>query len=84
MLYKYTLPPMSDEFYERLMNAFRPVEISPDTPMQAIQYSAGQQKVLDWITREIGKKKATSTCKVKTWHARAVAAWQLIWRGYVD
>ena len=40
---------VSQEFYDKLMKAFPPLEVTPKTSMQDIQYSAGEQHVLAWI-----------------------------------
>lgn len=47
---------MSQELYDKLMRAFPPIEIRPDTTIDAIRYSAGQQKVLAWIQYELTGK----------------------------
>lgn len=44
---------VSQEFYDKLMKAFPPLEITPKTSMQDIQYSAGEQHVLAWIRYQL-------------------------------
>jgi hypothetical protein len=53
-LTRLTQPPVTQEFYDRLMQAFQPIEVKPDTPLNAIMYSAGQQELLAWIRRHVG------------------------------
>lgn len=53
-LTRLTQPPVTQEFYDKLMSAFPLIEIKPDTSINAIMYSAGQQELLAWIRRHVG------------------------------
>ncbi len=49
-------PRMSQEFYDKLMQTFKQIEIKPNTSMQDIQYNAGQQAVLKWVQFQLTGK----------------------------
>lgn len=48
-----SLPPVSPEFFDKLKQAFRPIEVTPETEINDIMYSAGQQAVLAWIQNAV-------------------------------
>lgn len=73
--------PMSEEFYNKLMAAFRPLEVKPETSRENVMYNAGQQSVLTWVSRYLKRKPAEYK---PTFFSRVKAAFQLIWRGYAD
>ena len=49
-------PRMSQEFYDKLMQTFKQIDIKPSTTMQDIQFNAGQQAVLKWVQFQLTGK----------------------------
>ena len=49
-------PRMSQEFYYKLMQTFKQIDITPKTTMQDIQFNAGQQAVLKWVQFQLTGK----------------------------
>lgn len=50
------IPPMSEQFLEKLLTAFKPMPVDPDTPMNKIQFAAGQQSVLRWVLLQLNRR----------------------------
>lgn len=58
----YKLPPVSQQFYERLERVFpplNPVDIKEDTNMIEIQRNAAEQRVLAFIKEAVQKEEPT-------------------------
>jgi len=65
----YKLPPVTQQFYERLERVFPPInhiDIKPDTDMIDIQRKAAQQEVLAFI-KEAVQKEEPSHVKESFW-----------------
>lgn len=45
-------PHVSDHFLDMLYKAFPRIEVTPATDINEVMFSAGEQKVLDWIKRK--------------------------------
>jgi hypothetical protein len=54
-------PNIQEAFYDTLVKAFKPIEITPDTPINDIMFSAGQKSVIDWITAHRTRSIITGT-----------------------
>jgi len=59
------LPPISNEFFDRLNVAFNIRPVTPSTPIEAIMYHAGQRSVVDWCKQaKAGKPVQQSAARV--------------------
>lgn len=82
------VPPVSTEFYERLILAFPPIDprrITPETSMIEIQRLAAQQEVIEFIKNAVPEAVLVSTTEPETtvkptWTSRARAFLSKIWR----
>lgn len=48
-IYVAAIPPVSKAFAEELARHFRPIEITPETDKDKIMFSAGEQKVIQFV-----------------------------------
>lgn len=45
------IPSITTEMLDRLKRAFNPIEVTPDTSINEIMFSAGHQQVITWLER---------------------------------
>lgn len=56
-----SVPPVTQEFYERLVRSFTPAEVVPNvTTKDDVMYSAGEQNVIRWIRQHVRGSTITS------------------------
>jgi len=51
-LHTIRIPAVTMEFAKHLQSVFRPIDIKPNSNMDEIKFSAGEQKVINYILRQ--------------------------------
>jgi hypothetical protein len=51
-------------FFDQVVKAFRPVEVTPDTGINDIMFSAGEQRVIEYLSRYVRENMLTGVAEV--------------------
>ncbi len=61
MLLGANIPAVSQEFFDKIQNAFRPIGVTTETTINEVMFDAGRQEVVEWVKHQVRRQIITGS-----------------------